>query len=132
MSFNGRRSVPHPVNEPVKSYAPGSPERAELKARIEAMASEAVDIPLVIDGNAVRTGHTNTVVMPHAHAHELGDYHVAGPNEVALAIDSAVAAQKEWASWAWEDRAAVFLRAGELLATTWRSTLNAATMLGQS
>jgi 1-pyrroline-5-carboxylate dehydrogenase len=132
MSFNGRRSVPHPVNEPVKSYAPGSPERAELKARLQAMASEQADIPLVIDGQAIRTGHTDTVVMPHAHKHELGDYHVAGPNEVDHAIKSAVAAQKEWASWAWEDRAAVFLRAAELLATTWRSTLNAATMLGQS
>jgi 1-pyrroline-5-carboxylate dehydrogenase len=132
MSFNGRRSVPHPVNEPVKSYAPGSPERAELKERLHAMASETADIPLVIDGQAVRTGHTDTVVMPHAHRHELGDYHVAGPNEVDHAIKSAVAAQKEWSSWAWEDRAAVFLRAAELLATTWRSTLNAATMLGQS
>ncbi len=132
MSFNGRRSVPHPVNEPVKSYAPGSPERAELKERLHAMASETADIPLVIDGQAVRTGHTDTVVMPHAHRHELGDYHVAGPNEVEHAIKSAVAAQKEWSSWAWEDRAAVFLRAAELLATTWRSTLNAATMLGQS
>ena len=67
MSFNGRRSVPHPVNEPVKSYAPGSPERAELKARLQAMAAETADIPLVIDGQAVRTGHTDTVVMPHAH-----------------------------------------------------------------
>ena len=132
MSFNGRRSVPHPVNEPVKSYAPGSPERAELKERLHAMASETADIPLVIDGQAVRTGHTDTVVMPHAHRHELGDYHVAGPNEVDHAIKSAVAAQKEWSSWAWEDRAAVFLRAAELLTTTWRSTLNAATMLGQS
>jgi 1-pyrroline-5-carboxylate dehydrogenase len=132
MSFNGRRSVPHPVNEPIKSYAPGSPERAELKARLQAMASDTADIPLVIDGQAVRTGHTDTVLMPHAHRHELGDYHVAGPNEVDHAIRSAVAAQKEWSSWAWEDRAAVFLRAAELLATTWRSTLNAATMLGQS
>jgi 1-pyrroline-5-carboxylate dehydrogenase len=132
MSFNGRRSVPHPVNEPVKSYAPGSPERAELKERLQAMASETADIPLVIDGQAVRTGHTDTVVMPHAHRHELGDYHVAGPNEVDHAIKSAVAAQQEWSSWAWEDRAAVFLRAAELLTTTWRSTLNAATMLGQS
>ena len=72
MSFNGRRSVPHPVNEPIKSYAPGSPERAELKERLQAMASETADIPLVIDGQAVRTGHTDTVVMPHAHRHELG------------------------------------------------------------
>src|SRR5262249_6816403 len=105
MSFNGRRSVPRPVNEPVKSYAPGSPERAELKARLKSMAAETANIPLVINGEAVRTGHTNTVVMPHGHRHALAEYHVAGPNEVTHAITSAVAAQKNWASWAWEDRA---------------------------
>jgi 1-pyrroline-5-carboxylate dehydrogenase len=132
MSFNGRRSVPHPVNEPVKSYAPGSPERTELKLRLQTMAAERIDIPMVIDGRPVRTGHTDTAVMPHAHRHALGDFHVATPDDVSHAIAAAVAAQKEWASWAWEDRAVIFLRAAELLATTWRSTLNAATMLGQS
>ena len=132
MSFNGRRHVPPPVNEPVKSYAPGTPERTELKARLEAMAAERVDVPLVIGGQRVRTGRTGTVVMPHSHRHVLADYHMAGPGDVSQAIASAVAAQREWASWAWEDRAAVFLKAGELLATSWRATLNAATMLGQS
>ena len=132
MSFNGRRQIPPPVNEPVRSYAPGSPERAELKARLTAMASERIDIPMVIDGKDVSTGKTASAVMPHDHRHVLGDYHMAGPAEVDAAIKSAVAAQHEWASWPWEDRAAVFLKAGELLATTWRATPNAATMLNQS
>ena len=132
MSFNGRRQIPHPINEPVKSYAPGSPERAELKTRLEAMASERADIPMVIGGRHVRTGRTATAVMPHRHAHVLGDYHLAGTAEVAEAIAAATAAQKEWASWAWEDRAAIFLKAADLLATSWRSTLNATTMLNQS
>src|SRR4051794_6427305 len=123
MSFNGRRSVPHPFNEPVKSYAPGSPERAELKRRLETMAAERIDIPMVINGLPVRTGHTDTAVMPHAHQHALGDFHVAGPDDVSDAIAAAVAAQREWSSWAWEDRAAIFLRAAEMLATTWRATL---------
>ena len=132
MSFNGRRQIPPPVNEPVRSYAPGSPERAELKARLSAMAAERIDIPMVIDGQDVRTGKTASAVMPHDHRHVLGDYHLAGPAEIDAAIKSAVAAQREWASWPWEDRAAVFLKAGELLAGTWRATLNAATMLNQS
>src|SRR6476661_8894464 len=132
MSFNGRRQIPPPVNEPVRSYAPGSPERGELKARLTAMASERIDIPMVIDGKDVSTCKTASAVMPHDHRHVLGDYHMAGPAEVDTAIKSAVAAQREWASWPWEDRAAVFLKAGELLASTWRATLNAATMLNQS
>jgi 1-pyrroline-5-carboxylate dehydrogenase len=96
------------------------------------MAAERIDIPMVIDGQDVCTGKTASAVMPHDHRHVLGDYHLAGPAEVDAAIKSAVAAQREWASWPWEDRAAVFLKAGELLASTWRATLNAATMLNQS
>jgi len=130
--FNGTRRVPPPVNEPVKSYAPGSPERAALKSRLASMQKERVDIPLVIGGREVRTGNTAQSVMPHEHSHVLGDWHKATPQHVHQAIDAARAARLEWANWAWEDRAAVFLKAAELLATTWRSTLNAATMLGQS
>jgi 1-pyrroline-5-carboxylate dehydrogenase len=130
--FNGRRRVPLPVNEPVRAHAPGSPERAELKARLESMAAERADIPLFIGGREVRTGQTSKVVMPHAHAHVLGEYHMASSAEIEQAIAAAGEAQREWASWPWEDRAAVFLKAAELLATTWRATLNAATMLGQS
>jgi len=130
--FNGTRRVPPPVNEPVRAYAPGSPERAELKARLRAMASERVEIPLVIGGKEVRGADTAKAVMPHDHAHVLADWHKAGKEHVLQAIEAASAARREWASWPWEDRAAVFLRAAELLATSWRSTLNAATMLGQS
>jgi 1-pyrroline-5-carboxylate dehydrogenase len=130
--FNGTRRVPPPVNEPVRSYGPGSPERAELKARLKAMASERIEIPLVIGGRPVKGGETAKAVMPHDHAHVLGDWHKATKEQVAQAVEAAAAARSEWSRWPWEDRAAVFLRAAELLATTWRATLNAATMLGQS
>jgi 1-pyrroline-5-carboxylate dehydrogenase len=130
--FNGTRRVPPPVNEPVKTFAPGTPERAEVKAKLKEMAGERIDIPLVIGGREVRTGDTATSVMPHDHAHVLGDYHKATTKNVEQAIEAARVARADWGNWAWEDRAAVFLRAAELLTTTWRSTLNAATMLGQS
>jgi len=130
--FNGNRRVPPPVNEPVRSYAPGSPEKAALKARLASMASERIDIPVIIGGKEYRSGETAHAVMPHAHQHVLADWHKATKEHVTLAIDAAREAQREWANWPWEDRAAVFLRAAELLSTTWRATLNAATMLGQS
>jgi 1-pyrroline-5-carboxylate dehydrogenase len=131
-AFAGVRRVPQPVNEPNKSYAPGSPERAELKARLKSMASEKLDIPLIIGGREIRTGQTHQTVMPHSHGHVLAEYHTAGPEHIQQAIAASNAARREWAGWAWEDRAAVLLRAAELLATTWRATMNAATMLGQS
>jgi len=131
-NFTGVRRVPTPINEPVKSYAPGSPERAELKARLDKMAGERADIPIIIGGREIRTGKTGQVVMPHNHKHVLADWHRATPDHIGQAIDAARAARREWANWAWEDRAAVFLKAAELLATTWRATMNAATMLGQS
>ena len=124
--------VPHPVNDQNKSYLVGSSERAELKERLARMAEERVDIPLVIGGREIRTGRTERAVMPHNHQHVLADWHAAEPAHVSQAIDAARAASREWASWPWLDRAAVFLRAAELLTTTWRATLNAATMLGQS
>jgi len=131
-AFSGHRRVPPPVNEPVRSYAPGSAERASLKARLSAMASERIDIPLVIGGQDVRTGDTACAVMPHDHKHALATYHRAGPDHVQKAIDAARAAHEEWSHWSFDDRAAVLLKAAELLTTTWRDTLNAATMLGQS
>jgi 1-pyrroline-5-carboxylate dehydrogenase len=130
--FNGHRRVPPPVNEPVRSYAPGSPERASLKARLSAMAGERIEIPLVIGGTDVRTGDTGQTVMPHDHRHTLANYHKATPELVRRAVDAALAAHREWSSWSFDDRAAVLLKAAELLTTTWRDTLNAATMLGQS
>ncbi len=130
--FNGRRRVPPPVNEPVRSYAPGSPERASLKARLAQMAGEVIDVPLVIGGKDVRTGALERSVMPHDHGHVLATYHKATEDHVAKAIDAARTAHGEWSQWAFEDRAAVLLRAAELLTTSWRDTVNAATMLGQS
>jgi 1-pyrroline-5-carboxylate dehydrogenase len=131
-SVSGIRRVPPPVNEPVKAYAPGSPEKAELKARLKAMAGERIEIPLVISGRNVTTGQTAEAVMPHDHRHVLAVWHKASRENVAAAVEAARAAHREWSAWPWEDRAAVFLKAAELLATTWRATLNAATMLGQS
>jgi len=130
--FNGNRRVPSPVNEPVKSYAPGSPERDSLKDRLRSMADERVDIPLIIGGQEVHTGELAQSVMPHNHRHVLGQWHRASADSIDQAIHASQEAARDWANWAWEDRAAVFLKAAELLATTWRSTLNAATMLGQS
>jgi 1-pyrroline-5-carboxylate dehydrogenase len=132
MSFNGRRVVPTPVNDPPRSYAVGSPERAEIKTRLATMADERIDIPIIIGGREIRTGRTAQAVMPHAHRHVLADTHQAGEAEIQQAIDASLAARHGWAAWPWEDRAAIFLKAAELLTTTWRATVNAATMLGQS
>ena len=130
--FSGTRRVPPPVNEPVRGYAPGSPEKLALKERLASMAKERVDIPLIIGGHEVRTGDTAQSVMPHDHRHVLADFHRATPAHVEQAIAAAKRASADWANWAWEDRAAVFLRAAELLTTTWRATVNSATMLNQS
>jgi 1-pyrroline-5-carboxylate dehydrogenase len=124
--------VPVPVNEPVKGYAPGSPERASLKATLARMSAETIEMPLVIDGKDVRTGKLGQAVMPHRHAHVLGDFHQGGEADVQSAIGAALRAQKDWANLPWEARAAVFLKAADLLAGPYRDVLNAATMLGQS
>ncbi|MEX2273279.1 MAG: L-glutamate gamma-semialdehyde dehydrogenase [Vicinamibacterales bacterium] len=130
-AFAGVRRVPAPINEPVKSYAPGSPERAELKARLDSMAAERIDIPVIIGGREIRTGRVEQAVMPFNHKHVLADWHVATAEDVHAAIRASAEARREWSAWPLEDRAAVILRAAELLATTWRATINAATMLGQ-
>ena len=130
--FSGNRRVPPPVNEPVKAYAPGSPEKAALKERLRQMAGERIEIPVIIGGKEVFTGNKGTAVMPHDHAHVLADWHKASREHVEQAVRAANDAHQEWANWSWEDRAAVFLKAAELLATTHRATLNASTMLGQS
>ncbi|MEW5931551.1 MAG: L-glutamate gamma-semialdehyde dehydrogenase [Gemmatimonadota bacterium] len=130
--MNSIPNVPEPRNEPVLSYAPGTPERAELKATIDRMAGEQIEIPVIVGGREIRTGNTAQSVMPHDHAHVLATYHQAGEAEVRQAIDAAKEAQRDWARWPWEERAAVFLRAAELLATRYRPILNGATVLGQS
>jgi len=130
--MNGIPRIPSPVNEPILNYAPGSAERAELKAELEAQASQVVDIPLVIGGKEIRTGETFDVVMPHAHGHVLAKAHKAGPAEIQMAVDAANAAHRQWSTARWDDRAAVFLKAADLLAGPWRQKLNASTMLCQS
>lgn len=125
-------AVPSPHNEPVLGYAPGSPERAALKARLAAMAAERVEVPCVIGGRDVRTGRTAPAVMPHDHHHVLADVHLAGGAEVGAAIAAAGEAWHDWSRMPWEERLAVFLRAADLLSGPWRHTVNAATMLGQS
>jgi 1-pyrroline-5-carboxylate dehydrogenase len=120
-----------PANEPVLSYAPRSPERAALKKELEAQAGRVVEVPVVIGGKELHSGNTVDVVMPHAHGHVIAQAHSATPKDVADAVATSLAARKEWASMRWEDRAAVFMRAADLLAGPWRQKLNAATMLGQ-
>jgi 1-pyrroline-5-carboxylate dehydrogenase len=132
MSAPGIFRPPPPVNEPVRSYAPGTPERASLQLRLEQMKGERLEIPLVIGGKDVTTGTLKEAVMPHEKDHVLADVHQGGAKEVEAAIAAAGDAWDDWHRLPWEERAAVFLRAAELLAGPWRDTLNAATMLGQS
>lgn len=124
--------IPSPVNEPVKAYAPGSPEKKDLKAALAGMKAAKADIPLVIDGKHVRSKETDAVVSPHDHQRALATAARASAEDVGRAIAGAVKAQKEWARMPWEDRAAIFLKAAELLCTKYRAEMNAATMLGQS
>jgi 1-pyrroline-5-carboxylate dehydrogenase len=125
-------SIPTPVNEPVKSYAPGTPERAEIRAAIASLRGSDSELGPVIGGRDVTTGVLREVREPHAHRRVLARWHSAGAEETRQAIDAALGARAEWASWTLEQRAAVFLRAADLLAGSWRADLNAATMLGQS
>jgi len=124
--------IPEPVNEPIRPYAPGSPEKASLKAKLNEMLSQEIEIPLIIGGEEVRTGNLAEAVCPHDHQHVLGRYHKAGEREVQMAIDASQKAWLEWSDTPWVHRAAVMLKAAELLAGPWRDTLNAACMLNQS
>ncbi|MFQ5704898.1 MAG: L-glutamate gamma-semialdehyde dehydrogenase [Gemmatimonadales bacterium] len=130
--MNGCFQTPIPVNEPVRSYAPGTPERTAIKAKLMELEAREIEIPLLIGGKEVRTKKTSKNVMPHRHSHSLARWHWAGSAEVKSAIKAAKKAHQEWSAWTFEQRASVFLKAAELLATTWRDTLNAATMLCQS
>ena len=132
MSTHAIFRAPDPFNEPVRDYAPGSPEREALRLRLQEMETQQLDIPLVIGGEEVRTGNTFEAVQPHKRSHVLATVHRGGAAEVERAVAAAAEAWNDWSRTPWEDRAAIFLRAAELLAGPWRPTLNAATMLGQS
>ena len=130
--MNGILKVPPPVNEPVLSYAPGAAERVELKRALKDLSARQIEIPLIVGGEEVRTGTTVEAVMPHCYRHVLARVHQAAPREVQAAIAAAREAWRDWSTWSLERRAAVFLKAADLLATRYRPIVNAATMLGQS
>jgi 1-pyrroline-5-carboxylate dehydrogenase len=130
--MNAIINIPTPFNEPVFSFAPGSPEKKALKKQLEKMLGEEIEIPLIIGGKEVKTGDFADCRCPHDHQHLLGRYHKAGPKELDLAVKEAKKAWKDWSEMSWTSRAAIFLRAAELLATKYRDVLNASTMLGQS
>lgn len=129
---NAILSMPVPKNEPIQGYGPGSPEKAKLKAALAELSSKELDIPVVVNGEEIRTGNTGKCVMPHNHGHLLGQFHQAGTKEVEAAIEGALKVRKEWASIPWEERAGIFMKAAEILAHEKRYLLNAATMLGMS
>ena len=124
--------VPPAVNEPVKSYAPGSPERETVLKQYKAFYNGSEDIPMWIGGKDVRTGDTRRIAPPHDHQHQVGQYHLASKKEVELAVGTALEARKAWAALPWEQRAAVFLKAADLIAGPYRAKINAATMMAQS
>src|SRR5213594_2849811 len=130
--MNATPRIPPPVNEPVLSYAPGAAERVELKRALKDLSARQIEIPLIVGGEEVRTGTTVEAVMPHCYRHVLARVHQAAPREVQAAIAAAREARRDWSTWSLERRAAVFLRAADLLATRYRPIVNAATMLGQS
>ena len=128
----GTFAVPVPENEPISDYAPGSPERGSLVGELTRQAGTVVEIQPRIGGRSMPTGETGRVVMPHAHEHDLARFHASGPDVVDAAIEACRGARMDWASLPFEERAAVFLRAADLLSGPWRDRINAATMLGQS
>ena len=130
--MSGIPNIPHPRNEPILSYAPGTPERATLKAELARLSGEVADIPAIVGGREIRSGDMFDVTSPHRHRQVIARAHLATADTVRAAARSAIEAQRDWAALRFEDRAAVFLRAADMLATTHRALLNSATMLGQS
>ncbi len=128
----GQFQYPMPINEPVLSYAPGSGERAAIKSKLAELKGQSWDVPLVIGGQEVRTGTTVDLRPPHERAHKLGHFHKGGAAEAQSCIDAALSARAEWQALSWENRANIFLRAADLIATKYRTLMNGTTMLGQS
>jgi 1-pyrroline-5-carboxylate dehydrogenase len=126
------KMTPVPVNEPVRAYAPGDAARASIKKRLESMRNERPEISCVIYGKEIRTGNTRKISLPHDHRTHVGSFHLAGPQELQLAIEAAERAKPAWEALSWKERAAIFLKASDLLAGSFRDELNASTMLGQS
>jgi 1-pyrroline-5-carboxylate dehydrogenase len=129
---NGFFRIPVPVNEPILEFRPGSAERKEVKSAIAEMRATEVDIPMYINGKEIRTGNKVAIHPPHDHEHLLGYYHKGDESHVKMAIEAALEARKKWANFPWEQRAAIFLKAADLLAGPYRAKINAATMLAQS
>lgn len=130
--LKGFFNVPKAENEPVKSYAPNSPEKAAVLAAYKQMWNSPIDVPLYIGSEEIRTGNTRTMSAPHDHKHIVGTYHIAEKFHVEKAIANALESKKAWANMAWEQRAAIFLKAAELIAGPYRAKINAATMIAQS
>ena len=130
--LKGFFNVPKAVNEPVKSYAPNSPEKAAVLAAYKQMWNSKIDVPLYIGSEEIRTGNTRNMTAPHDHKHIVGTYHLAEKHHIESAISNALLSKKKWGNMAWEQRAAIFLKAAELIAGPYRARINAATMIGQS
>lgn len=130
--YSGFYKVPSPTNEPVKSYAPGTPERKEIKAMLQELRSQEIDIPMVIGGKRIRTENKLRIHPPHEISHTLGYFYQGGAEHVNMAIDAALSVRKRWQVLEWQDRAAIFLKAADLISGPYRAKINAATMLGQS
>ena len=129
---NAIYAVPMPVNEPVRTYAPGTPERRDIKAELQWQSSTVAEIPLVIGGREIHAAVKNRCVMPHDHSHVLAEFSMAGEAELKAAVNAAMDAKTQWYGLPWEHRASIFLKAADLLTGPWRMRINAATMLGQS
>ena len=125
-------SIPKPINEPIRNYEPGSPEKASLKEKLAELSQKEIEIPLIIGGQEIRTGDTGKCIMPHNHGHVLATFHQAGEKEVTQAIESAQVAWKQWSTTPLQERAAIFLKMAELLTGPYRDIINAATMLNMS
>jgi len=125
-------TIPIPVNEPIKDYDPGSPEKASLQAKADELSSQVIDIPLVIGGEEIRTGNTDQCIMPHDHEHVLANFHQASEKEVEMAINASQDAWQSWSKKPLKERAEIYVKIADLLTGPWRDTINAATMLNMS